>query len=126
MRLSKERMKESPVKDKAPTFKAGDKVMLAAKDVKVHQASQKLGPRQLGPFTVVQVRDNDDYELDLPPVLKIHPVFHVDRLSKYTETEENGKPPPPPPIEVDGEEEWEIERILDSRFYQCQFQYLIR
>ena len=110
----------------APKFAVGDQVWLAAKNIKVHQASQKLGPRQLGPFTIVQVRDNDDYELDLPPVLKIHPVFHVNRLSKYTETDENGKPPPPPPIEVDGEEEWEIERILDSRFYRRQFQYLIR
>ena len=99
--------------------------MLTSKDIKVHQASQKLGPRQLGPFTVVQVRDNDDYELDLPPVLKIHPVFHVNRLSPYKETEENGKPPPPEPVEVDGEEEWEIECILDSRFYHHQFQYLI-
>ena len=77
LRVSKECMKESHNSDKAPVFKEGDKVMLTSKDIKVHQASQKLGPRQLGPFTVVQVRDNDDYELDLPLVLKIHPVFHV-------------------------------------------------
>ena len=99
--------------------------MLTSKDIKIHQASQKLGPRQIGPFTVIEVRDNDDYELDLPPVLKIHPVFHVNRHSLYKETEENGKPPLPEPVEVDGEEEWESERILDSQYYRRQFQYLI-
>ena len=96
--------------------------MLTSKDIKIHQASQKLGPHQLGPFTVIQVRD---YELDLPPLLKIHPVFHVNRLSPYKETKENGKPPPPEPVEVNGQEEWEIECILDSWFYCHQFQYLI-
>ena len=88
--------------------------MLTSKDIKIHQASQKLEPCQIGPSTVIQVRYNDDYELDLPLVLKIHLVFHVNRLSLYKETEENGKPPPPEPVEVDREEEWEIERILDS------------
>ena len=75
--LSKEHMKESHNSDKALVFKEGDKVMLTSKDIKIHEASQKLGPHQIGPFTVVQVRDNDNSELDLPPVLKIHPVFHV-------------------------------------------------
>ena len=70
-------MKESHNSDKATVFKEGDKVMLTSKDIKVHQASQKLGPCQLGPFTIIQVRDNNDYELDLPLLLKIHPVFHV-------------------------------------------------
>ena len=93
MHLSQEHMKESPAKDRSPMFKVGDKVMLTAKDVKVHQASQKLGLHQLGPFTVVQVCDNGNYELNLPLVLKTHPVVHINWLSKYTETEENGKPP---------------------------------
>ena len=75
--LSKEFMKESHHSDKAPVFKEGDREMLTSKNIKAHQASQKLGLHQLGPFTIIQVRDNDDYELDLPPVLKIHPVFHV-------------------------------------------------
>ena len=57
------------------------------------------------------------YELNLPPVLKIHPVFHINWLSKYTEIKENGKLPLPPPIKVDGEKEWEIEQILESSFY---------
>jgi hypothetical protein len=32
---------------------------------------------------------------------------------------------PPPPIEINGEHEYEVEDILDSRIFHCQFQYLI-
>ena len=37
--------------------------------------------------------------------------------------------PPPPPIEIDGEEEYEISEILDSkvdRRRKCKLQYLVR
>jgi hypothetical protein len=68
-------------------FAVGNKVWLQAKQIKVHQQSAKLGPKQLGPFTITEVRSDVDYHLDLPPVLKIHDVFHVDRLSPYSNTE---------------------------------------
>ncbi len=32
---------------------------------------------------------------------------------------------PPSPIEVDGEQEYEVEDILDSKISNCQFQYFI-
>jgi len=32
----------------------------------------------------------------------------------------------PPPIVIDGEPEWKVEEILDSRWYQRRFQYLIK
>ena len=67
------------------------------------------------------------YELDLPATLKIHPVFHVDRLSRYEGNEVNGqRPPPPEPVMVDGEEEYKVDRILDSRYFRRQLQYLVR
>jgi hypothetical protein len=31
---------------------------------------------------------------------------------------------PPSPIKVDGEQEYEVENILDSIIFNCQFQYL--
>ena len=75
---------------------------------------------------MIEVRDNDNYVLSLPPALKIHPVFHVDRLSPYSGNNINGLlPPPPDPITVNGEEEYEVEKILDSRFYRNQFQCLV-
>ena len=100
---------------------------LSAKNIHIHQATPKLGRRQLGPFEVTERVGDLDYRLALPPALKLHNVFHVDRLSPWRGNEVNGRTPPPPdPIEVDGEEEYEVDRILDSRRYRNQLQYLVR
>jgi len=51
-----------------------------------------------------------------PPALKIHDVFHVDRLSPYKGNTVNGlEPPPPEPVTVEGEEEYEVDHIRDSK-----------
>ena len=82
LRLSKERMKEGrPKFYEASALKVGDKVWLQAKQIKIHQQSAKLGPKQLGPFEITEVISDVDYRLALPPALKIHDVFHVDDLS---------------------------------------------
>ena len=86
-----------------------------------------MGVHPLGPYTVTKRVGEMAYELDLPATLKIHPVFHVDRLSRYQGNEVNGqRPPPPEPVMVDGEEEYEVDRILDSRYFRRQLQYLVR
>ena len=46
----------------------------------------------------------------------VHPVFHVSRLVEYRT---DGRcQPPPPPIELEGELEYEVEKILDKRTYK--------
>ena len=127
LRITKERMKEryEHGKKSAHVFHEGDLVALSAKDITIHQKSPKLGVRQLGPFKVLKRIGDLDYKLELPDWLKINPVFHVDRLSPWRD---NGlkKPPPPRPDVINGEEEYEIDRILDSRIYRKQLQYLIK
>ena len=57
-------------------------------------------------------------KLELPEAMKIHPVVNVSQVKKY-----RGSLHRPPPIEIDGEEEYEVEDILDhrrsGRGYQC-------
>ena len=75
---------------------------------------------QLSPIT---------YRLYLPESMKIHDVFHVDLLTPYHETDAYGPPPSQPPaVLVDGEEEYEIEEIINDRYNHCQRkrQYLIK
>ena len=128
LRLSKEKMVETS-KDSGRLvpheFQVGDLVRLSSKNIKIHQKTPKLGPRQLGPFKVLARVGDLDYKLELPSWLKIHDVIHVERLSPWRD---NGldPPPPPEPVVVDGEEEYEIEEILDSRVYRRQFQYLVK
>ncbi|GJF00822.1 polyprotein [Phanerochaete sordida] len=127
LRQTKLRMKEDyeAAKKRAHVFKPGDMVWLSSKDIKVHQPSPKLGPRQLGPFKVLEKVGELDYKLELPHWLKIHPVLHVNRLN-LRHDQGVSKPPPPKPVQVDGEEEYTVEKILDSRLFCRQLQYKVR
>jgi hypothetical protein len=119
LRLSKEKMKEQYERDKktAYTFNVGDLVWLQAKDIKIHQKSPKLGPRQLGPFKVIKCISDLDFKLELPHYLKLHFVFYINRLAPYWD---NGldKPLPPDPITVEGEEEYKVNKITDSHIFR--------
>jgi hypothetical protein len=108
-------------------FNIGDKVWLQAKQIKVHQQSVKLGPKQLGPFKVTEVRSDIDYKLALPPALQIHNVFHVDHLSPYKGNEVNGQVPPlPEPVSIEGKEEYEVDHIRDSKLFSHTLKYLVQ
>jgi hypothetical protein len=90
--LSKKQMQTDVEQCMKPyKFNVRDKVWLQAKQIKVHQQSAKLGPKQLGPFKVTEVRNDIDYKLALPPALRIHDVFHVNCLSPYKGNEVNSQ-----------------------------------
>jgi hypothetical protein len=127
LHLSKKQM-QTDVEQCMKPYKSnvGDKVWLQAKQIKVHQQSVKLGPKQLGPFEVTEVRSDVDYKLALPPALHIHDVFHVDCLSPYKGNEVNGQvPPPPEPVTVEGKEEYKVDHIRDSKLFGCTLKYLV-
>jgi hypothetical protein len=51
----------------------------------------------------------------------------VDRLSPYKGNEVNGQvPPPPEPVTVEGEEEYEVDHIRDSKLFGRTLKYLVR
>ena len=66
-----------------------------------------------------KVISNHAVELVLPEDIHIHPVFHVNLLElTATNPPHAGHiQPPPPPVEVDGEVEWEMNAIIDSRYF---------
>ena len=129
LRMSKDRMRtDLTTQPKKPyKFSVGDMVWLQSKNVKVHQESQKLGPKQLGPFAVTEVLSDLDYRLQLPPALKLHDVFHIDRLSPWKGNDINGlQPPPPGPLTVQGKEEYEVSHIRDVRKFGRTLKALVR
>ena len=70
-----------------------------------------------------------NYCLELPTQWTIHPVFYIDLLTPYRETLTHGRNyQRPPPELVDGEEEYEVEKILDQRHFgrRRKLQYLIK
>ena len=93
----------------------GDKVWLEGKNLSV-TGSRKLLLRRYGPFTIKQQVGQVAYKLELPLRIKIHDVFHIDLLMPYKETEAYGTPyTRPPPVIEEGEEEYKIELIINSR-----------
>jgi hypothetical protein len=69
------------------------------------------------------------YKIKLPPSMKIHDVFHIDLLMLFTETQAYGETHPHPPLElIDGEEEYEVEEILNDRINKRKKtkQYFVR
>jgi hypothetical protein len=113
----------------APTFQTGDKVWLDGRNIKMFHPTAKLVPKRHGPFPIVRVLSPITYELRLPVQWKLHPVFHVDLLTPYRETEFHGTNyDKPPPDLIDGEEEYEVERIVASRRFGRgrKLQYLVK
>ena len=55
----------------------------------------------------------------------IHDIFHVSLLEPYV-SDRRSAPEPPPPIEVDGEEEYELEEILQSAYRYNSFCYRVK
>jgi len=113
----------------APIYKPGDRVYLDASDIKTTRPSPKLSHRQLGPFEIECQVGPSAYRLKLPHGMRqLHPVFNVVKLSAAPEDPILERKPqaPPPPIVVNGEEEWKVEEILNSRWHWRRFQFLVK
>jgi hypothetical protein len=112
-----------------PKYKEGDLVWLEGKNLSINQPTAKLAPRRHGPFKIIQVMSAVNYRLELPTQWSIHPVFHIDLLTPYKETIMHGPNfTRPTPELIDGEEEYSIEKILDSWHFgrRRRLQYLVK
>ena len=57
---------------------------------------------------------------------KIYPVFHVSLLEPYHENKWEGRvQEPSPPEEIEGELEYEVEKILDLKIVRGKLKYLV-
>jgi hypothetical protein len=111
----------------APSYLPGDKVWLNARNLRTNCPSCKLDNRRHGPFTVIKEVGKYAYQPDLPATMDVHPVFHVSLLEPTRWDPLPGQQlPPPEPIVVDGESEYEVEEVVDSRVFRRQLQYLIK
>ena len=67
-------------------FKGGDQVFIQVKPKKSSirlGKHKKLAYRYYGPFKVTKRIGEQAYELELPPHLHVHNVFHVSLLKQY-------------------------------------------
>ena len=110
-------------------YKLGDQVWLKATHLKLRHQKTKLAPKRYGPFRVIKEVSPVAYKIQLPMSWGIHDVFHASLLSPYRETAAHGPNfSRPPPDLIDGEEEYEVEHVVNHwRHGQArQLQYLIK
>jgi len=98
-------------------YKVGDLVMLSTKDLKyqmVRRRMEKLMERFVGPYKIKKIVLSNTVELELSSTVKIHPVVNVSRICRYVGQVEGQKKEQPLPVIIEGEKEWEVERILNK------------
>src|SRR6266436_6303198 len=98
-------------------LKIGDQVYVKAKYFHTTRPSKKLSKKNLGPYKVIAIPGSHSFTLRLPQHFRsVHPVFHISQLEP---AEPDPFPqcaqPPPPPVEIDGDIEYEVSEILDSK-----------
>jgi len=111
-----------------PSFAVGDKVWLLRKNIKTTRPSQKLDVKRMGPFKILKIVGESKlaFKLELPSQMRIHPVFHASLLEPYRENIITGRIQPlPPPEEIEGQMEYEVKEILDSKLVRGRLVYFV-
>ncbi len=108
--LAAQEMQKSGTTIPSHEFHKDDLVLLEATNLQITHPKAKLAPRRYGPFKVLWASPTN-CKLELPPRMKVHPVFHNSLLKPYTETMAHGPNfELPTPEIVEGEEgHYEIE-----------------
>jgi len=80
----------------------------------------------VGPYKVKRIISTNTIELELPSSIKIYPVINISRVQKYRDQVEGQKKKQPLAVIIEGEEEYEIEKILNKRKFRGKNRYLVQ
>ena len=90
-----------------------EEVLLFSKTLHL-AGTRKLRARFVEPFRVMERIKKTEYRLELRGRFKdVHNIFHVTQLKKHLPGGSSTNPPEP--IQVDGEEHFEVEALLQHR-----------
>jgi len=113
----------------AEEYRVEDKVLISTKNFPMElmkRVIKKLTEKYIELYVVKKIVSENAIELELPVLLKIYPVVNVRRILKYQEQVEGQKKIPLSLIEVAGEKEHKVEKILDRREKRGKPKYLVR
>ena len=81
--------------------------------------------RFVGPYKIKEIISSNAVELELPKSIRIHPVVNVSRVWLYKPQVEGQKKTPPKPVIIEGEEEFEMKKILNKRIVWGKEKFLV-
>jgi len=88
------------------------------RNIRTTRLCKGLGYWKVGPFKNLGKNRNQRYKLDLPASMRIHNTFHISLLELYNDNKiQSQQLEPSPPIIIQGEPEYELEEISDSRLH---------
>jgi len=107
-------------------WKKGNRILLSTKDlVFKERPTKKLMERYMGPYVVEEVVLSNAVKLRLPSSMRIHSVVNVSQIVRYKEQVKGQKKEEGKLVEVEGVEEWEVEKILNKKKIRGVVKYLI-
>ena len=112
-------------------FTVGQEVLVDQRHINPHNyptsAKKKLANKFAGPYKIIKRIGQVAYQVELPPNIKAHNVFHIRVLKLYNKPDEPERQPPrPEPLIVNDEEEYEVEILLDKRTRHRRTEYLVK
>ena len=89
-------------------------VYLVTKNIITKKLNKKLDHKYLGPYKMIKKILKNNYKLDLPPKVRIHPIFYISLLKdainvEPINTERNN-------VKID-EKEYKAEKVFDTHNY---------
>jgi len=88
--------------------------------------SEKLTEHFVGPYKIKGIISSNTVELELPKSIRIHPIVNISRVRLYKPQVEGQKKIPPKLVIIEGEEEFEVEKILNKRIVWGKEKFLVR
>jgi len=116
-------------REEGEEYRVEDLVLLSTKDLKWQMKGrrlEKLIESFVGPSKVKGIVSSNTIELELPKSIKIHPVVNVSRVWLYKPQVEGQKKIPPKLLIIEGQEEFEVEKILNKRTIREKEKFLVR
>jgi len=109
-------------------YKVGDLVILSTKDLKyqmIERRTEKLTEIFVESCKIKKIVPTNTIELELPATIKIHLVVNISRIQRDVGQVEEQRKEQLASVIIEGEEEWEIERILNKQWIREKDKHLV-
>ena len=129
LRKTQEEMKRYADRGRKKTKeqKKGDRVLLSTKNlVFKERPTKKLMETYMGLYAIEEIVSLNVVKLQLSSSMRIHSVVNISQIVRYKEQVKGQKKEEGKPVEVEGVEEWEVEKILNKKKMRGVEKYLIR